>query len=51
MVTYVCLGVLILFVSLNSISYFSNRKKSLTSEEIDELLISIVNGEGNKRHE
>ena len=50
MVTYVCLGVLILFVVLNSISYISNRKKSPTLEEIDEKLISIVNGEA-KRHE
>lgn len=42
MVTYVCLGLLFLFVVIKSANYYSRRKRSPSPEQLDILVRSIL---------
>lgn len=41
MVTYVCLGILFLFVLLRGVHYYNQRKKAPTPEQLDQLALAI----------
>lgn len=42
MFTYVCLGLLFLFVVIQSASYYSRQKKAPSPEQLDKLVRSIL---------
>lgn len=46
MIAYGCLGVLFLFIGIKCIAYFSHRKNTPSSEDLDQTLISIINQTG-----
>lgn len=50
MITYVCLGILILFVAVKSAVYMKRRKHTPSSDELDLKLISLINPKSD-RHE
>ena len=50
MITYVCLGVLILFIAIKSAVYMKHRKYTPSSDELDMKLLSLINHES-ERHD
>lgn len=50
MITYVCLGILILFIAIKSSVYMKHRKYTPSSDELDMKLLSLINHEG-ERHD
>jgi hypothetical protein len=46
MITYVCLGISILFVAVKSVIYFKHQKYTPSFDEIDQKLLSLINHKG-----
>ncbi len=51
MVTYVCLGLLFLFVMINAISCHSRRKRAPSQEDLNKLVLSILRSSGQRDRE
>ncbi|WP_211269490.1 hypothetical protein [Paenibacillus glacialis] len=50
MITYVCLGILILFVAVKSAVYMKHRKYTPSSDDLDLTLLSLINPKS-ERHD
>jgi hypothetical protein len=48
MVTYVCLGLLFLFVGICIILYHSRRRRAPSSEQLDKLVLAILKNNGQR---
>lgn len=51
MVTYVCLGLLFLFVMIYAISCHSRRKRAPSSEQLNKLVLTILRSSGQRDRE
>lgn len=51
MVTYVCLGLLFLFVVINVIRYRSKQKQAPSPEQLSKLVLSILKSSGQRDRE
>jgi hypothetical protein len=51
MVTYVCLGLLFLFVTFSIISYRSRRRRAPSPEQVNKLVLSILKSSGQRDRE
>ncbi|WP_162341416.1 hypothetical protein [Paenibacillus paridis] len=51
MVTYVCLGLLFLFVLVKALDYRAQGKRALSHEQLDKLVFSILKSSGQRDRE
>lgn len=51
MVTYVCLGILFLYVVIKAIVYRSRQRKAPSPEQLNKLVISILRSSGQRDRE
>lgn len=51
MVTYVCLGLLFLFVTICVIGYRSRRRRAPSPEQVNKLVLSILKSSGQRDRE
>jgi hypothetical protein len=51
MVTYVCLGLLFLFVLVKALGYRAQGKRALSHEQLDKLVFSILKSSGQRDRE